>query len=73
MQTNRPANRHYLFAYLILIILAACSPDAFALDVGDQAPDFTLPSTLGDSISMHQFKGRKYVLIEFYSLDFNPT
>jgi peroxiredoxin Q/BCP len=44
-----------------------------ALDIGDQAPDFTLPSTTGTPVSLRQFQGHKHVLIQFYSQDFNPT
>ena len=44
-----------------------------ALDVGDQAPDFTLPSTTGEPISLHQFLGTKHLLIEFYVRAFGPT
>lgn len=46
---------------------------ALALEVGDQAPDFTLPSTTGEKISLSQYRGKKHVLIQFYSIDFNPT
>jgi peroxiredoxin Q/BCP len=55
---------------LVSLLLASSAP---AVDVGEQAPDFTLPSTTGDKISLSQFKGKKHVLIEFYSEDFNPT
>ena len=37
-----------------------------ALEVGEKAPDFTLPSTTGKKISLSQFRGRQAVLIEFY-------
>jgi hypothetical protein len=46
---------------------------AQALDVGEKAPDFTLPSTTGGTISLGQFRGKKLVLIEFYGADFSPT
>jgi peroxiredoxin Q/BCP len=46
---------------------------AVALEVGDQAPDFTLPSTTGEPISLSQFRGKKLVLLEFYGADFAPT
>jgi peroxiredoxin len=46
---------------------------AAALDVGDTAPDFTLPSTTGEPISLQQFRGRKHLLIEFYVRAFGPT
>ena len=46
---------------------------AAALEVGDKAPDFTLPSTTGEKISLSQFRGKKLVLLEFYGNDFMPT
>ncbi len=46
---------------------------ATALEVGEKAPDFTLPSTTGEKISLNQFLGKKLVLIEFYVADFTPT
>jgi len=44
-----------------------------ALDIGDQAPDFSLPATTGGKISLSQFRGKKLVLIEFYGADFSPV
>jgi hypothetical protein len=46
---------------------------AAAVDVGDLAPDFSLPSTTGQSISLSQFRGNKLVLIEFHINDFGMT
>lgn len=34
--------------------------------IGKPAPDFTLPSTTGESISLRQFKGKKTVVLYFY-------
>jgi peroxiredoxin Q/BCP len=44
-----------------------------ALDVGDKAPDFTLPSTTGEKITLSQFRGKKLVLLEFYGADYSPV
>jgi hypothetical protein len=44
-----------------------------ALDVGDTAPDFSLPATTGGKISLSQFRGKKLVLIEFYGADYSPV
>ena len=44
-----------------------------AVDVGEQAPDFTLPSTTGGMISLSQFRGQKLVLLEFHLSDFGVT
>jgi len=46
---------------------------ALALEVGEQAPDFTLPSTMGEQISLSQFRGKQHVLLEFYVRDHGPT
>ena len=42
-------------------------------EVGEEAPDFTLPSTTGEEISLSQFQGKKLVLLEFYGVDYAPT
>jgi len=46
---------------------------ATAVEIGDKAPDFTLPSTTGKDISLSQFQGKQFVLIEFYGSDYSPT
>lgn len=44
-----------------------------ALEVGDKAPDFELSSTTGEKFRLSQFQGKKHVLLQFYTLEFNPT
>jgi len=44
-----------------------------AVEVGEPAPDFTLPSTTGGMISLSQFRGQKLVLLEFHIKDFGVT
>ena len=46
---------------------------ALAVEIGEKAPNFTLPSTTGKDISLSEFLGKKNVLIEFYGADFDPT
>ncbi len=46
---------------------------ALAVEIGEKAPEFTLPSTTGKDISLSEFLGKKNVLIEFYGADFDPT
>jgi peroxiredoxin Q/BCP len=58
---------------LLLASVLVCTGVTTALEVGDQAPDFTLPSTTGEEISLSQFRGKKLVLLEFYGVDFAPT
>ena len=57
----------------ILLVSLLLAGSALALDVGEKAPDFTLPSTTGEPVRLSQFQGIKHVLIQFYSLDFNPV
>jgi hypothetical protein len=58
---------------LLLAGVLAGSGAAAALEVGEQAPDFTLPSTAGGKVSLSQFRGKQRVLLEFYLADFGPT
>jgi peroxiredoxin Q/BCP len=40
--------------------------------IGKPAPDFTLPSTTGESVSLRQFKGKRTVVLYFYPKDETP-
>jgi mycoredoxin-dependent peroxiredoxin len=44
-----------------------------ALKPGDTAPDFTLPSTVGDNVTLSSYRGKKSVILLFYPLDFSPV
>ena len=37
--------------------------------VGDEAPDFTLPSQLGDNVTLSEYFGKKNVVLYFYPKD----
>ena len=41
--------------------------------VGDQAPDFTLPTATGEMISLSGFRGRADVVLFFYPKDNSPV
>ena len=60
---------------MILATLVGLShpPHAAAVDVGRPAPDFNLPATTGANVSLKDFRGKSWVLIEFYGADFAPT
>lgn len=47
------------------------SPEAKELQVGDKAPDFTLPSSNGKSVKLSSLKGKQVVLY-FYPKDDTP-
>jgi len=62
----------WLVGMLLASVLSRVSV-ATALEVGQPAPDFTLPSTTGEQISLSQFRGKQPVLLEFYGVDFEPV
>ena len=43
------------------------------LKVGDLAPDFTLPATTQDSITLSHYQGQKNVVLAFYPFDWSPV
>jgi peroxiredoxin Q/BCP len=57
----------------VLLVLLATASVASALDAGDKAPDFKLPSTNGVDIALSDFRGKKWVFLEFYAAAFVPT
>ena len=67
------ARMGWLFSAILILSGLIVGTVAQAVEVGDKAPDFTLPSSKGDPISLSQFLGKKNVVLEFYVLDFTPT
>jgi peroxiredoxin Q/BCP len=45
------------------------SGDFLEVKVGDKAPDFTLPSQMGDDVTLSEFFGKKNVVLYFYPKD----
>jgi peroxiredoxin len=60
-------------AVVVLLSIVALSDAARAVEVGEPAPAFSLASTTGGDISLSDFRGKKFVLLEFYGADFAPT
>jgi peroxiredoxin Q/BCP len=48
------------------VILSMSVSHALALQVGDKAPDFTLPGTTADAIKLADYLGKKPVVVFFY-------
>ena len=65
--------KSWSLAGILLASVLGVAGVAIAVEVGEKAPDFTLPSTTGKDISLSEFLGKKYVLIEFYGADFAPV
>ncbi len=56
-----------------VLVLALATPGvapAAPLNVGDKAPDFTLPDQNGASVKLGDFLGKKNVVLAFYVLAF---
>ena len=73
MRTDTADTLIRMLMYLMLTGGLMGATLALAVGVGQPAPDFTLPSSTGNPISLSQFKDKKHVLLQFYTLDFNPT
>ena len=67
MKRKKPAIAIFLAGLLLLVPTAL-----LAVEVGDKAPDFELPSTSGGKIKLSSLRGRN-VLINFYFTDYSPT
>jgi hypothetical protein len=51
-------------------LLAQFNPPKTHLKVGDEAPDFTLPSTGGQPVKLSDFRGKKTVVLAFFPAAF---
>ena len=65
--------RKWIGALALGAALLAASAIAAAVEVGQSAPDFNLPATTGTNVSLKDYRGKSWVLIEFYGADFVPT
>jgi len=62
------------FCYLALatatVLFGQVNPPKTQLKVGDEAPDFTLPSTSGQPVKLSDFRGKKNVVLAFFPAAF---
>ena len=63
----------FIPAIVLALSLMGLSGTAAALEVGDKAPDFDLPSTQEGKFKLSSMVGKKNVIVQFYVLDFTPT
>jgi peroxiredoxin len=60
-------------AFILAVALSFPPGTASAQEVGEKAPDISLPSTKGGKFSLADLAGKKALVIQFYVLDFTPT
>jgi len=52
------------------VLAGQANPPKTQLKVGDEAPDFTLPSTTGQPVKLSDFRGKKNVVLAFFPAAF---
>jgi AhpC/TSA family len=63
----RGIHERLMIATILVSILVLLTPIAAkALNVGDKAPDFLAFSTVGESVRLSDYQGKKNVLIFFF-------
>jgi hypothetical protein len=73
MGMGAPYTRSLVWLGVLLASVLGSISVTVAVEIGEPAPDFTLPSTTGEKISLSQFRGKQPVLLEFYGGDFAPA
>jgi len=57
---------HRLNSFLLCLFLLSTSMDSAALEVGEQAPDFSLQASDGKTYALSQFRGKQAVVIAWF-------
>ena len=71
--SRRMLSRVLLGTALVVSSGFGASRPAGGVEVGEPAPPFTLASTTGGDTALNDYRGKKWVLLEFYGVDFAPT
>ena len=70
MRTQR-AKRFGMAVVLLSVGLYVIPMPATALEVGEKAPDFLLHSTVGETVRLSDYQGKKNVLLFFFLAAFS--
>ena len=65
--------RSPILAVVLAFLLCAFPTLVAAVEIGDKAPDFELPSTKGGKLKLSGLAGKRNVILQFYVLDFTPN
>ena len=55
-----------IFIFILLLFMASLSLEANALEIGDKAPEFSLPNIDGEMVSLSDFKG-SIIMLDFFA------
>jgi len=62
-----------MLASVIVVLVIGSVASVAALQVGERAPEFTLPATTAEKFSLNQFQGKKHVVLFGFIGAFTPT
>lgn len=65
MQTQQ-LQRHTLVAVMFIMGLCMVPISTTALEVGQPAPDFLMHSTVGETVRLSDYQGKKNVMLFFF-------
>jgi len=69
---KRPGVLAMLAAVIVVFVIGSAASVA-ALQVGERAPEFTLPATTAEKFSLDQFQGKRHVVFFGFIGAFTPT
>jgi len=62
-----------MLASIIVVLVIGSAATVAALQVGERAPEFTLPATTAEKFSLNQFQGKRHVVLFGFIGAFTPT
>jgi hypothetical protein len=73
-QMPRDAGQQITLAVVVMSLSLWMLPtSALALNVGDQAPDFVMHSTVGETVRLSDYRAQKTVLLFFFPAAFTSV
>jgi AhpC/TSA family len=63
---NRGHERIFVATLLISLVMVLTPMPATALNIGDKAPDFLAFSTIGETVRLSDYQGKKNVMLFFF-------
>jgi cytochrome oxidase Cu insertion factor (SCO1/SenC/PrrC family) len=61
------------FLVIAVLLVLGSAASVAAVQVGEKAPDFTLPATTAEKFSLNEFQGKKHVVLFGFIGAFTPT